>query len=94
VNRSECKEVCVGVTAIPKETAWLTAEVVAVRCNVGSQAVYGWLRKGWLSGYKFGGTWRIAERDLDVFLSTSRHEANERGERIESQRKPSPVREA
>ena len=72
-----------GVTVTARETTGFTAEVVAEQLEVSIAAVYGWLRKGWLGGYKLGGVWRITQHDLDVFLSASRRAVEERGEQIE-----------
>lgn len=44
----------------------LTPDEVADRLRVSIRTVYGWLRAGLLPGKKFGGVWRIDERDLDT----------------------------
>ncbi len=48
----------------------LTPTDDAIRLQVKKHTVTGWLRKGFLRGYKIGKEWRIAAKDLDAFLQT------------------------
>lgn len=36
------------------------------------QTIYNWLSDGKISGFKVGGTWRFARRDVDAWLRTRR----------------------
>ncbi len=53
------------------EEKLMTPPQVARRLQVNKRTVTQWLRKGNLRGFKIGKEWRIAPRDLEVFLEQS-----------------------
>ena len=48
--------------------AYLTPEEVAERLRINPALVRIWLRKRELKGIKIGRLWRIAEKEVDVYL--------------------------
>lgn len=56
---------------------WLSVEDVAIMCGVTTRTVRGWLSRGVLTGYRFGGrlrgTWKVKPEDLDRFIADSKN---------------------
>lgn len=56
---------------------WLSVEDVARRLNVTTRTVRGWLSRGVLTGYQFGGvvrgTWKVKPEDLERFIADSKN---------------------
>ncbi|WP_333871265.1 helix-turn-helix domain-containing protein [Desulforamulus putei] len=53
-------------------TVLYSIEDVSKILKVSNKAVYKWIRTGMLSGYKFGGIYKITEEDLLRFIKKSR----------------------
>ena len=47
----------------------LTPTDVAIRLQVKKHTVTGWLRNGFLRGYKVRKEWRVLAKDIDTFVS-------------------------
>ena len=45
-----------------------TPEEIADRLKVSKQAVYKWLTKGQLKGFRAGKMWRVTRENLEAFL--------------------------
>jgi excisionase family DNA binding protein len=60
------------------EDSWLSVEDVAGRLGVTARTVRGWLSRGVLTGYRFGGvlrgTWKVKPEDLERFIADSRNQ--------------------
>ncbi|CCO08853.1 helix-turn-helix domain-containing protein [Desulforamulus hydrothermalis] len=49
-----------------------SVEDVSKILKVSNKAVYKWLKNGVLTGYKFGGIYKVTEEDLRRFIKKSR----------------------
>lgn len=56
---------------------WLSVDDVATMCGVTTRTVRGWLTRGVLPGYRFGGTvrgvWKVKPQDLERFIADSKN---------------------
>ena len=64
------------------ESGWLTARQVALQIGGTKQHhIYSLVHRGDLSAYRFGGTWRFKQADIDEYVAECRLDAKPRSAR-------------
>ncbi|MEW6698728.1 MAG: helix-turn-helix domain-containing protein [Bacillota bacterium] len=59
-----------GIKEIETANFYTPADISKI-LKVSTNTVYRWINLGLLSGFKFGGAYRVTQEDLEIFLKNS-----------------------